>query len=48
MDKASLFASSLKNTFSDQNNEEFDSKFKEDVEKFTDNHDFSRHSYINI
>ena len=43
--KANLFASLLKNTFSVETNEKFDSEFKKKVDKTTEDHDYSKHGY---
>jgi len=44
-EKANLFSSILTTTFSNQQNEKFDDKFKGKVDKFINNHDFSKHSF---
>jgi hypothetical protein len=46
-DKANIFAELLKITFSDENDEKFDAKFKDRVEKVVDQHDYTRHNYTN-
>jgi hypothetical protein len=42
-EKANVFASILKNTFSDQNDVRFDEKFKNKIETSVDNHDYKKH-----
>jgi hypothetical protein len=46
-EKANVFASILKNTFSDQNDVRFDVKFKNKVETNVDNHDYKIHGLNN-
>jgi len=46
-EKANLFAKILKKTFSDDQNDKFDDKFKIKVETIVNQHDYSRHNYKN-
>jgi hypothetical protein len=46
--KGTLFAKILKNTFSDDQNDEFHDKFKIKVETIVSQHDYSRHNYENL
>jgi exonuclease III len=45
--KANLFAETLKNTFSDHNDEKFNKEHKIKIDNLVNNHDFSKHKFNN-